>query len=139
MDTVPLGGQSHPLQRDGFLALWPCPMVVYGSLNRGDEHHLILSLATSRQPSPTRTYERVNIGDVGFIREGRFYLLFSAIHSRRKQRGRKLPDSFEKMQWDKNTDTAPYEFRDPGCLHVGATKMIGMRTGVSSPAATQYV
>jgi len=31
-----------------------------------------------REPAPIYSYERIRLGDVGYIREGRFHLLFSA-------------------------------------------------------------
>ena len=54
--------------------------MLYGSLPfiRLQWIDLTLNRTASRDPTPTDRYNRINVGDVGFIRWGRFNLLFSA-------------------------------------------------------------
>ena len=59
---------------------------------------LFLKSKHPREPAPIYSYKRVQPGDVGYIRRGRFHLLFSAgcpLGSRRL--GVEVPDTFEPL------------------------------------------
>lgn len=57
---------------------------------------ITLNLKPFREPAPTRKYERINFGDVGFIRYGQFHLLFSVGRPLGDRRlGTDFPASFE--------------------------------------------
>lgn len=48
------------------------------------------------QPAPLHNYERVQVGDVGYVREGRFHLLFSAgVPLGSRVKGVDVPSDFE--------------------------------------------
>jgi len=80
-------------------------------------------LTTSREPAPARNYTRINIGDVGFIRRGKFHLLFSAGSSLgQRLPGRDVPSTFEEL--DIGT-LASGEPRRPGCLHTPTVRQVG--------------
>jgi len=76
-----------------------------------------------REPAPIYSYKRVKLGDVGYIRRGRFHLLFSA---GRPLGSRKLsvdvPDSFQPL----DTGHIIYsESRLPGYLCTSTVKEEG--------------
>lgn len=50
------------------------------------------------QPEPSKRGE-VRIGDVGFVNDGRFHLLFNAIHGPSDESSA-LPEGFEKLVYD---------------------------------------
>jgi hypothetical protein len=59
---------------------------------------ILRSVKYLREPAPIHRYGRVKLGDVGYIRRGRFHLLFSAgcqLGSRR--RGVDVPQTFEPL------------------------------------------
>jgi hypothetical protein len=79
---------------------------------------------TFRQPSPTSRYTCINIGDVGFIRDGQFHWLFSAgseLGSRVP--GADVPRTFRPLDIG---DPVVVE-RLPGCLHTSTIQLIGPR------------
>ena len=84
----------------------------------------------SREPAPNHNYERVRLGDVGYIRRGRFHLLFSAgcpLGSR--QLGVDVPEAFEPL------DIGPITFgepRLPGCLGTSTNEESEAETGISA-------
>ena len=86
-----------------------------------------------REPAPIYSYERVKLGDVGYIRRGRFHLLFSAgcpLGSR--EPGVDVPLTFEPL------DVGPVIFsqpRLPGYLSTNTVKETGTGLGVSVCAA----
>ena len=52
----------------------------------------------SREPAPTNRYNRISIGDVGFVRWGQFHLLFSAGRPLgERQLGIDVPSTFEEL------------------------------------------
>jgi hypothetical protein len=52
----------------------------------------------SREPAPTNRYNRIRIGDVGFVRRGQFNLLFSAgCPLGERQPGIHVPLTFEEL------------------------------------------
>jgi hypothetical protein len=64
----------------------------------------------SREPAPTNRYNRISIGDVGFIRWGRFHLLFSAgcqLGLGERRLGIDVPSTFEELH------IGDSDFRDP--------------------------
>jgi len=77
----------------------------------------------SREPTPTRSYTRVDIGDVGFIHKGQFHLLFSAgLPLGERQLGVDVPITFEQL------DVGTLELgkpRPPGCLHTSTVQQSG--------------
>ena len=84
---------------------------------------------TPREPAPIHSYDRVNLGDVGYIRRGRFHLLFSAgslLGSR--QRGVDVPLTFEPLDVGPLIRSQP---RLPGCLRTSSVKETGADLGVS--------
>lgn len=87
-----------------------------------------------REPSPTGD-ECVKLGDVGYIREGGFHLLFSAgIPLGDRVLGTHVPHSFKQL------DIGPIwrRYREGGCLYSVGVK--GIRADVEgSVAVTQYV
>jgi hypothetical protein len=76
----------------------------------------------SREPAPTQRYNRISVGDVGFIRCGQFHLLFSAGCPLGERRlGIDVPLTFEEL------DVGTPEFRQPrlpGCLHTDTVREI---------------
>ena len=84
---------------------------------------------TPREPAPIHSYDRVELGDVGYIRRGRFHLLFSAgspLGSRR--RGVDVPLTFEPLGVGPIIRSQP---RLPGCLRTSSVKETGANLGVS--------
>ena len=85
-----------------------------------------------REPAPIYSYKRVKLGDVGYIRRGRFHLLFSAgcpLGSR--QLGTDVPLTFEPL------DVGPVIFsqpRLPGYLCTSTVKDTGGGLGASVSA-----
>ena len=83
----------------------------------------------SREPAPIYSYKRVKLGDVGYIRRGRFHLLFSAgrpLGSR--QLGVDVPFTFEPL------DVGPIIFSQPrlsGYLCTNTVKETGAGLGAS--------
>ncbi|KAF9789164.1 hypothetical protein BJ322DRAFT_524714 [Thelephora terrestris] len=66
------------------------------------------------EPTPTSKYTRVSIGDVGFIRQGRFHLLFSAgLPLGKRKLGVDVPNTFEHLRIGTTEPGGP---RDPGCV-----------------------
>jgi len=85
-----------------------------------------------REPSPIYSYRRVSLGDVGYIREGRFHLLFSAgIPLGERELGTDVPLTFEPL------DTGPIlrRIRPKGHLHTSASRRIGADVGSSVAVA----
>ncbi|KAF9777464.1 hypothetical protein BJ322DRAFT_573293 [Thelephora terrestris] len=75
------------------------------------------------EPAPTSKYTRISIGDVGFIRQGRFHLLFSAgIPLGERERGVDVPNTFEPLEVG---TTEAGEPRDPGCLAARTSQQVG--------------
>ena len=87
----------------------------------------------SREPAPIYSYNRVKLGDVGYVRRGRFHLLFSAgcpLGSR--ELGVDVPLTFEPL------DVGPVIFsqpRLPGYLSTNTIKEKGAGLGASVCAA----
>ena len=83
-----------------------------------------------REPGPIYSYRRVQLGDVGYIRQGRFHLLFSAgIPLGSRELGVHVPYTFEQL------DVGPIirgEVRPPGPLSTSTVKQIGANVGGSS-------
>jgi len=76
-----------------------------------------------REPAPASNYTRVNIGDVGFLRYGKFFLLFSAGSPLGNRRlGEDVPATFEQL--DVGNSAFP-ESRPPGCLHTSTIREVG--------------
>ena len=76
-----------------------------------------------REPGPIYSYRRVRLGDVGYIRRGRFHLLFSAgIPLGSRVPGTDVPLTFEPL------DIGPIisgEVRPPGYLRTNTVLQIG--------------
>jgi hypothetical protein len=80
-------------------------------------------LTLYREPAPLGNYERVNIGDVGYIRRGCFHLLFSAaVPLGTRRRGEDVPLAFEQLDVGRITT---YQPRIPGCLCTQSARVAG--------------
>ena len=87
----------------------------------------------SREPSPTIRCPRINIGDVGFIRRGKFHLLFSAgCPLGDRQLGDDVPTTFEPLDVGTLDSSQP---RKPGCLHTESVRRIETGLGVATSAS----
>ncbi len=57
-------------------------------------------------PGPDQTYGKIELGDIGFIEEGRFHLLFNCLrtkdHGSHDQRGERLPPPFVHLDLDED-------------------------------------
>jgi hypothetical protein len=82
-----------------------------------------------REPAPIYSYKRIKLGDVGYIRRGRFHLLFSAGRPLGpRQLGVDVPPTFEPL------DVGPIIFsqpRLPGYLCTSTVKETGASLGAS--------
>ena len=88
----------------------------------------------SREPSPTSRYERIGIGDVGFIRRGQFHLLFSAgTPLGDRIPGRDVPSTFEQLDIGTPESRPP---RQSGCLRTSNVRQVEAELGVTVSAAT---
>ena len=86
----------------------------------------------SRQPAPA-DYARIAIGDVGFIRRGRFHLLFSAGSPLgERELGEGVPTTFEQLTVGTPARDQP---RLPGCLCTTTVREIGAGLGATIPTA----
>jgi hypothetical protein len=85
--------------------------------------------ATVREPAPTRSFKRIQLGDVGYIRRGRFHLLFSAGCPLGERRlGVDVPPAFQQL------DVGPADYsqpRRPGCLSTSTVREAGVDFGAS--------
>ena len=83
-----------------------------------------------REPAPTNGV-RTSIGDVGFIRNGHFHLLFSAARPLgERQRGVDVPLTFEELTIGTPVFSQP---RMPGCLCTDAVRRVGAGLGATVP------
>jgi hypothetical protein len=48
-------------------------------------------------PSPRKPDRPVKVGDVGFVRRGKFHSLFNALHPRNEQADRDVPEDYEQL------------------------------------------
>lgn len=87
-----------------------------------------------REPCPTyHSYRRVRPGDVGYINEGRFHLLFSAgIPLGSRVLGTNVPSTFEPLDVG---PIVPGEVRSPGYLRTNTIREIGVDVGGSVAVA----
>ena len=76
---------------------------------------------SAREPSPIRgSFERVKVGDVGYVRKGRFHLLFSAGREPGNMGpGANTPRTFEPLTIGK---TIYNQSRPPGYLYPGVAE-----------------
>ena len=92
-------------------------------------------LRNSRDPTPPETNARINVGDVGFIRRGKFHLLFSAgFPLKDRQLGDDVPSTFEPL----NVDVKTLDFglpREPDCLHTDSVRQFGVGAGASASSS----
>ena len=85
-----------------------------------------------REPEPIYSYKRVNLGDVGYIRQGRFHLLFSAgIPLGPRERGRHVPYTFEQLE----VGPTIKKTHPPDEIIAKAVRKIGADVGVSAAIA----
>jgi hypothetical protein len=82
-------------------------------------------ISHTREPGPTQTYKRVRLGDVGYIRRGRFHLLFSAGVPR--ELGADVPTTFEPL----DVNPVTLGSRPPGYLRTNAVRELGVSVGGS--------
>lgn len=82
----------------------------------------------SREPSPTETYTRIRLGDIGYIDKGQFHLLFSAgLPLGARRRGIDVPHAFEELPVESNKTRQPLP---PGCTRTDTVQAIQARAGV---------
>ncbi|KAF9647851.1 hypothetical protein BDM02DRAFT_3116313 [Thelephora ganbajun] len=92
-------------------------------VGRRERYLMIWNPTTSREPAPTSDYTRIKIGDVGFIRRGQFYLIFSAGSPLGlRQLGVDVPITFEQLDVETRASGQP---RPPGCLRTPTVRPIG--------------
>ena len=83
----------------------------------------------TREPSPLSSSERIQLGDVGYIHTGGFYLLFSAGRPLGERKlGTDVPLTFKQLHVGKTVERAPLA---AGCLCTD-----GVRATQISPATT---
>lgn len=83
-----------------------------------------------REPAPVDNYKRIRLGDVGYIREGRFHLLFSAgIPLGTRELGVDVPRTFECLDVGR---VIHGEIRPPGYLRTSTVREIGVDVGASA-------
>lgn len=88
------------------------------------------------EPAPTQSYNRVDFGDVGFIRGGQFHLLFSAARPLGvRQLGIDVPATFEPLDIGTPAFGQP---RSAGCLRTGGLRRIGGDVSASSATASFF-
>jgi len=87
-----------------------------------------LTYATTREPAP-QDFDRIRPGDVGYIRGGRFNLLFSAGRPLGGKRlGVDVPVTFRQLDVGKFLNAEP---RSPGCISAGGVRETRTRVGAS--------
>jgi hypothetical protein len=85
--------------------------------------------ATVREPAPTHSFKRIQLGDVGYIRRGRFHLLFSAGCPLGERRlGVDVPPTFQQLDVGPADNSQP---RRPGCLSTSTVREAGADFGAS--------
>ena len=78
---------------------------------------------TTREPAPIHSFKRVQLGDVGYVRRGRFHLLFSAGRPLGERRlGVDVPLTFEPLNVGPIIYSQP---RLPGYLCTKTVRKIG--------------
>ena len=86
---------------------------------------------SSRQPAPLYSYQKIKIGDIGYIRQGRFHLLFSAAMPLGNRRlGEDVPSNFEPL--DPGPIVVSDQPRRPGALHADYIELKGGMIDASS-------
>ena len=84
---------------------------------------------TTREPAPLDDFERIRLGDVGYIRRGCFNLLFSAGRPLGERAlGTDVPGTFEQLHVGPILRTEP---QLPGCFSAGGVREIQTRTEAS--------
>ena len=85
--------------------------------------------ATTREPAPIHSFERIQLGDVGYTRRGRFHLLFSAgCPLGERQLGADVPLTFEPLRVGPIVYSQP---RLPGHLSTKTVRETGAGLGAS--------
>lgn len=90
-------------------------------------------ISLHRQPAPLTTYNRINIGDVGYVRSGRFHLLFSGRKGscdRIRGHAQEVPANYEPIiveDWQISEDQP----RKPGSIKTALIKTTGGEGGLS--------
>ena len=84
---------------------------------------------STREPSPTESFKRIQIGDVGYVRRGRFHLLFSAGSPLgERELGVDVPPTFKQLIVGPIDRTDPLL---PGCLSTSSIRETGVGLGAS--------
>ncbi|KAF9789175.1 hypothetical protein BJ322DRAFT_526146 [Thelephora terrestris] len=87
------------------------------------------------EPSPTSQHTRIRIGDVGFIREGRFHFMFSAALPRgNRTLGVDVPSTFVELTV-RDGETQQDQPRAPGCVGAMTYRRVvaGLRLSFTEP------
>jgi len=110
-------------------------MVTCHSVDCCGWHLRTWNIATFRNPSPRDDRIPIGIGDVGFIRDGRFTLSFSAGSPLGQRKlGDQVPPTFKPFNVETPVSLEP---RPPGCLHTTTIRPLGSSS--STPMFTPYV
>jgi len=115
-------------------------MVTYRSSTAADDLKT-WNLTTPRNPSPADDRIPTSIGDVGFIRDGRFNLLFSAGSPLEEPEPGEVPATFVPLDVGSPVSGKP---RQPGCLHTPNVRPLGPPSGTETftplyvPSLEQY-
>jgi len=84
--------------------------------------------------APTPSYARIRIGDVGFLRRGKFHLLFSAgFPLGDRKLGDDVPATFKQLDVG---NLILDRCRPPGCLHTLTIREVGADLDVTGCTAT---
>lgn len=81
-------------------------------------------------PGPSPEWGPVQLADVGYVLEGKFYRLFNASLPADDPSHKRLgvPDGFEQL---KDLETESERFLDPGPLHSTTIRQVGLGTSLS--------
>ena len=112
---------SQMSQLDHGDALW---YVAQSSLPYSTSAHV-----TIREPAPIHSFKRIQLGDVGYVRRGRFHLLFSAgCPLGQRQLGIDVPLTFKPLNVGPVVRGQP---RLPGHISTNTVRETGVGLGAS--------
>ena len=91
------------------------------------------------EPSPSRTYDVVEVGDVGFIREGRFHRLFNALLSVDHPSHKFGVPEYHEPLIPKLSDHIIYGVLSPGHYYSAGIDMMALEPDVQTFGCLPYV
>ena len=92
----------------------------------------LLDSCNSRDPTPPKQFERIKVGDVGFIRRGKFHRLFSA-----GSPGDDVPTAFEQLDvgtLDRGLSRGPHD-----CICTETVREVGVELSATASASLYVV